>query len=70
MDVEILSRMQFAFTIMFHYIYPPMSIGLGLLLIFMEGMYLKTKNPMYERLTKFWVKIFAMSKQYMLIILI
>lgn len=61
MDIEILSRMQFAFTIMFHYIYPPMSIGLGILLIFMEGMYLKTKNPMYERLTKFWVKIFALT---------
>lgn len=61
MDVEILSRLQFAFTIMFHYIYPPMSIGLGILLIFMEGMYLKTKNPMYERMTKFWVKIFALT---------
>ncbi len=61
MDVEILSRIQFAFTIMFHYIYPPMSIGIGILLIFMEGMYLKTKNPMYERMTKFWVKIFALT---------
>lgn len=38
-----------------------MSIGLGILLIFMEGMYLKTKNPMYERMTKFWVKIFALT---------
>lgn len=61
MDVEILSRMQFAFTVMFHYIYPPMSIGLGILLIFMEGMYLKTKNKMYEEMTKFWVKIFALT---------
>ncbi|MBX3043283.1 MAG: cytochrome ubiquinol oxidase subunit I [Candidatus Kapabacteria bacterium] len=60
MDVEILSRLQFAFTIMFHYIYPPMSIGLGVVLVFMEGMYLKTKNPMYEKMTKFWVKIFAL----------
>jgi cytochrome bd ubiquinol oxidase subunit I len=60
MDVELLSRLQFAFTIMFHYIYPPMSIGLGVVLVFMEGMYLKTKNPMYEKMTKFWVKIFAL----------
>ncbi len=59
MDVVLLSRIQFAFTIAFHYIYPPMSIGLGLLLVFMEGMYLKTKNPIFEKMTKFWVKIFA-----------
>lgn len=60
MDVELLSRLQFAFTIGFHYIYPPMSIGLGLLLIIMEGLYLKTGNKMYEEMTKFWVKIFAL----------
>lgn len=61
MDVEILSRIQFAFTIAFHYIYPPLSIGLGVLLVIMEGMYLKTKNKLYERMTKFWVKIFALT---------
>ena len=41
MDTEILSRIQFAFTISFHYIYPPLSIGLGLILVIMEGLYLK-----------------------------
>ena len=61
MDVEILSRIQFAFTIAFHYIYPPLSIGLGVLLVIMEGMYLKTKNKLYERMTKFWVKVFALT---------
>jgi cytochrome d ubiquinol oxidase subunit I len=61
MEVEILSRIQFAFTIAFHYIYPPLSIGLGVLLVIMEGMYLKTKNKLYERMTKFWVKIFALT---------
>lgn len=61
MDVEILSRIQFAFTIMFHYIYPPMSIGLGVMLVFMEGMFIKTKNPMYENMAKFWVKVFALT---------
>jgi len=60
MDVEILSRIQFAFTVSFHYIFPPMSIGLGLLLVVMEGLFLKTKNPMYETLAKFWTKIFAL----------
>ncbi len=61
MDVEILSRIQFAFTITFHYIYPPLSIGLSLALIMMEGMFLKTKNPLWEKLVKFWLKVFAMT---------
>ncbi len=61
MDVEILARIQFAFTIAFHYIFPPLSIGLGVILVIMEGMYLKTKNPLYERMTKFWVKVFALT---------
>jgi cytochrome d ubiquinol oxidase subunit I len=61
MDVEILSRIQFAFTITFHYIYPPLSIGLSLALILMEGMFLKTKNPLWEKLVKFWLKVFAMT---------
>ncbi len=60
MDVEILARIQFAFTIAFHYIYPPLSIGLGLLLVIFEGMYLKTGNQLYEQITRFWIKIFAL----------
>lgn len=60
MDVEILARVQFAFTIAFHYIYPPLSIGLGLLLVVFEGMYLKTGNKVYEQITRFWIKIFAL----------
>jgi cytochrome bd ubiquinol oxidase subunit I len=60
MDVEILARIQFAFTIAFHYIYPPLSIGLGLLLVVFEGLYLKTGNKVYEQITRFWIKIFAL----------
>jgi cytochrome d ubiquinol oxidase subunit I len=60
MDVEILARIQFAFTIAFHYIYPPLSIGLGLILVIMEGMYLKTGNKIYEQMTRFWIRIFAL----------
>lgn len=60
MDVETLSRIQFAMNISFHYIFPPMSIGLGLILVIMEGIYLKTKKSIYEEMTKFWVKIFAL----------
>lgn len=60
MDTELLARIQFAFTVGFHYIYPPISIGLGVLLVIMEGMYLKTKNRIYENITRFWIKIFAL----------
>jgi len=59
MDVEILSRIQFAFTIMFHYIFPPFSIGMGLLLVIFEASYLITKKKVYENITRFWIKIFA-----------
>ncbi len=61
MDVVMLSRIQFAMTSSFHYIYPPLSIGIGLYLVMIEGMYLKTKNPIYLQMTKFWVKIFALT---------
>jgi len=61
MDVEILSRIQFAFTISFHYIYPPLSIGLGLVMVIMEGLYLRTRNPVYEQMARFWTKIFALT---------
>uniref|UniRef100_UPI0040491B93 cytochrome ubiquinol oxidase subunit I n=1 Tax=Flavobacterium sp. TaxID=239 RepID=UPI0040491B93 len=61
MDVEILARIQFAFTIAFHYIYPPLSIGIGLIMVIMEGLYLKTGNKEYEVLTRFWLKIFAIT---------
>lgn len=61
MTTELWARLQFAFTISFHYIYPPLSIGLGVILVIMEGLYLKTGNKMYEVMTKFWVKIFALT---------
>lgn len=61
MDVEILARLQFAFTVAFHYIYPPLSIGLGLLMVIMEGLYLKTRDKDYEKMARFWTKIFALT---------
>lgn len=61
MDVEILARLQFALTIMFHYIYPPLSIGLSLFIVIAEGAYLKTGNERYLRSAKYWTKIFALT---------
>ena len=60
MDLELLSRIQFAVTIGFHYLFPPLSIGMGLFLVIMEGTYLKTGNPLYHQMTRFWVKIFGL----------
>jgi cytochrome d ubiquinol oxidase subunit I len=61
MDVLTLSRIQFGATIAFHYIYPPLSIGLGLMLVIMEGLWLKTKNPIYHQMARFWTKVFALT---------
>lgn len=61
MDVLTLSRIQFGFTIGFHYIYPPLSIGLGLNLVIMEAFWLITKNNIYLQMAKFWTKVFALT---------
>lgn len=61
MDTEILARIQFAFTISFHYIYPPLSIGLGLIMVIMESLWIRTKDEKYHVLAKFWTKIFALT---------
>ena len=61
MDVVLLSRLQFALTIMFHYLFPPLTIGLGIVLVYLEGMYLWRKDPLYESAAKFWTRIFALN---------
>ena len=61
MSLLFLSRLQFALTIIFHYIYPPLSIGLSLLLVVMEGMYLKTGKRVYHDMTRFWIKVFSLT---------
>ncbi len=60
MDVLTLARLQFALTIGFHYIFPPLSIGLGLILVIMEGTYLATGKSLYQAMTRFWVRIFGL----------
>lgn len=61
MDVLTLARFQFALTIMFHYIFPVLSIGLGLIMVIIEAIYLKTGNLTYLRMSQFWTKIFALT---------
>jgi len=60
MSVEILSRIQFTLTVAFHYIYPPMTIGLGILLVLMEGLYIKTGNALFHQLAHFWTRVFGL----------
>ncbi len=61
MDVELLSRLQFAGTIMFHYLFPPLSIGLGLQLFLCELAYNRTKDPAWEAAARFWTRVFAVN---------
>lgn len=61
MDVELLSRIQFAFTISFHYLYPPLSIGLGVLLVIIEAAWLRTRDPKYHQMARYWTRIFALT---------
>lgn len=61
MDVLTLSRIQFGATVSFHYIYPPLSIGLGVMLVIMEGLWLKTRDPLYHQMARFWTKVFALT---------
>ena len=58
-DVTLLSRLQFAFTAMFHYFFVPLSIGLGLILAIFETKAYRSRKPEDAAAAKFWVKIFT-----------
>ena len=60
-DVVLLSRIQFAFVVTFHIIFPAFTIGLAAWLATIEGMFMATGNPVYRRVFDFWLKIFAVS---------
>jgi cytochrome d ubiquinol oxidase subunit I len=60
-DPLILARMQFAFTVSFHIIFPTISIGLALFLVVVEGLWLRTGDLIYRQIYRFWLNIFAMS---------
>lgn len=61
LDVVALSRLQFALTIMFHYLFPPLTIGMGVVLVYLEGMYLRSGDLLYKNAAKFWTGIFAVN---------
>ncbi len=57
----LLSRVQFGLTAAFHYLYPPLSIGLGLFLVVVEGLFLKTGDPLWRQVARFWTRVFALT---------
>lgn len=54
-------RMQFAFTITFHYLFPQLTMGLSLIIVYFKWKYLKTNDPHYNKATHFWMRIFALN---------
>lgn len=61
MDFVSLARFQFGMTTIFHFFFVPFSIGTGLVVAIMETMWVRTKDKMYLRMTKFWGNIFLLS---------
>lgn len=61
MDVVLLARAQFALTIIFHFLFPPITIGLALLIAILETLRWRTGKDLYRRASDFWLKIFAVN---------
>jgi cytochrome d ubiquinol oxidase subunit I len=61
MDVVMLSRLQFAAATMFHFLFVPLTLGLSLLVAWMETRYVRTGDKMYLAMTRFWGKLFLIS---------
>lgn len=61
MDVVMLSRLQFAAATMFHFLFVPLTLGLSVLVAYMETKYVKTGDETYLRMTKFWGKMFLIN---------
>src|SRR4051794_38715870 len=61
LDPVLLARIQFAFTISFHIVFPALSIGLASYLAVLEGLWLLTGQDRYLRLFRLWIKAFALS---------
>ena len=60
-DALMLHRLQFAFTVTFHYLFPQLTMGLAPLIVILKTMYLRTNNPLYNRAARFWARIFGIS---------
>jgi cytochrome d ubiquinol oxidase subunit I len=61
MDPLILARLQFGITIVYHYFFVPLTLGLSILIALMETLYVRSGNEVYKRMTKFWGKLFVIN---------
>lgn len=60
-DALLIDRLQFAFTVIFHYLFPQLTMGLALLIVIMKGMALRTGDSLYDKAALFWTRIFALN---------
>lgn len=60
-DALLYGRLQFAFTITYHYLFPQLTMGLALVIVIYKGLYLKTNQLIFNDSAKFWAKIFAVN---------
>lgn len=56
-----LSRWQFAITVLYHFLFVPLTLGLSMILAIMESVYVMTGNPIYKQMVKFWGKLFGIN---------
>jgi cytochrome d ubiquinol oxidase subunit I len=61
MAVVELSRLQFALTAMYHFLFVPLTLGLSFMLVIMESIYVITKRPIWRVITRFWGKLFGIN---------
>jgi cytochrome d ubiquinol oxidase subunit I len=54
-------RLQFAFTIVYHYLFPQLTMGLALLIVVMKAIGLRTRNPAWDDAARFWIRIFGIN---------
>ncbi|MGL4721990.1 MAG: cytochrome ubiquinol oxidase subunit I [Desulfovibrionaceae bacterium] len=60
-DVVLLSRMQFAVAVFFHFIFVPLTLGLALIMAIVETLYVRTGNELYKQMVKYWGKLFLIN---------
>jgi len=61
MDSEIIHRLHFAFTVTFHYLFPQLTMGLALLIVWLKTIALRRNDPVYHQAARFWAKIFGIN---------
>lgn len=59
MDVVLLSRLQFGLTAFFHFLFPPVTIGLATIIAVIEYLYWRRREEIYDKMARFWFKLFT-----------